>query len=39
MITETYMGQLRYVSYIQAMVVGHAAATVCLNQCASLGTC
>lgn len=31
MITATYMGQLHYVSYIQ-MMVGHAAATVCLNQ-------
>lgn len=39
MITETYMGPLlHYVSYIRVMV-GHVAATVCLDQCASLGTC
>lgn len=39
MITETYTGQLLYyVSYIQVMA-GLVTATVCLNQCTSLGTC
>lgn len=37
MITATYMGKLHYVSYIQ--MVGYVAATVCLNQYASLSTC
>lgn len=37
MITATSVGQLHYVSYIQ--MVGHAAATICLNQYASLSTC